>query len=290
MNDLKNLTSKSNAPLFGLQKFRNEQIAGRHEILFNELKGEKIIDKPHAHDFFMINLFETSSGTHNIDAIDYPVGNKEVHILFPEQTHKWHLDSNTIGYQLMMKQDFLEQFAPYFRYSFTNYQNNPVIQLNKDAFEKLKYEFTAIKEELETEKSLLNLLQARAAVIAAIVSTQAELAFTEFKIYQTNDKLANFNMLIDAYYKKDKTVSFYAEQLNITANYLNILCKKHLKVKAIQLIHQRVLTEAKRLLQNKKLSIKEITYNLGFSDFSHFSRFFKNQAGVTPSEFRNLLT
>jgi len=280
-------SKKSTIPTIGIQTFRKEQIAGRNEILFNALDGERHIEKPHKHDFFIINLFDRASGVHNIDSIDYPIGNKEVHILFPGQMHKWHINEHTKGYQLMIAHDFLEQFAPFFRFSFTNYQNHPVIKLSDDAFSKLKYEFKAIMEELKTENSLIHLIQARAAVIAAIVSAQAELRFTEFKVYQSNERLAKFNMLIDEYFKEEKTVTFYAEKLNISANYLNILCKKNLKVSAIQLIHQRISTEAKRLLQNNKLTIKEITFELGFSDNSYFSNFFKNQTGITPSEFRD---
>lgn len=279
---------KNNAPIIGIHDFRKEQTAGRDEILFNELNGIKIIPKAHTHDFFIIILFQEASGVHNIDTIDYEIGNKEIHILFPGQLHKWKIDENSIGYQLMIEPPFLEQFAPFFRFSFTNYQNNPVIKLSDSAYKKLKYEFNAIKEELKSENSLIHLIQARAAVIAAIVSVQAELNFTEFKVYQSNDKLAKFNMLIDEFFKENKTVTFYAEKLHISANYLNILCKKNLNISATELIHQRTTTEAKRLLQNNKLTIKEITYELGFSDNSYFSIFFKNQTGMTPSEFRKI--
>lgn len=281
-------SSKNNVPVIGIQTFRNGQIAGRNEILFNELNGERHIETPHKHDFFIINLFDEASGVHNIDSKDYQIGNKEVHILFPGQMHKWDINEHTTGYQLMIEHDFLEQFAPFFRFSYTNYHHHPVIKLTDDAFEKIKYEFIAIMEELKIENSLLHLIHARAAVIAAIVSTQAELAFTEFKVYQSNERLATFNMLINEFYKEEKSVGFYADKLHISANYLNILCKKNLKISASELIHQRISVEAKRLLQNNKLTIKEITFELGFSDNSYFTNFFKNQTGITPSEFRDL--
>lgn len=278
---------KLNGPVIGLRDFRKDQTAGRNEIIFNVIKGPKIIEKIHSHNFFTIILFDQASGIHNIDANEYQIGSKEIHVLFPGQMHKWSIEENSIGYQLMIESTFLEQFAPFFRFSFTNYQNHPVIKLTTDSFNKLEYEFKAIKDELNTGKSLMHLLEARAAVIAAIVSIQAEQNFTEFKIYQSHDKLTKFNMLIDEFYKENKSVSFYAEKLHISANYLNMLCKKNLGISATQLIHQRITTEAKRLLQNTNLTIKEITYELGFSDNSYFSIFFKNQTNITPSDFRN---
>lgn len=273
-------------PVIGISEFRKGQLVGRGELLFNELNGERHIDKPHKHDFFIINLFDRATGTHNIDFIDYPISDREVHVLFPGQMHTWDINSETIGYQLMIERAFFERFAPFFRFSFTNYQNHPVIHLTDQAFLLLMYEFDAIKEELKKEDSLFHLIQARAAVIAAIISKEAERFFDEFKVYQSNPRLAKFNMLIDEFYKEQKSISFYAEKLNISANYLNVLCKKHLKVSASQLIQQRISTEAKRLLQSSSFTIKEIAFKLGFTDHAYFSNYFKAHMGVTPTEFR----
>ncbi|MDM1297699.1 AraC family transcriptional regulator [Empedobacter falsenii] len=285
---MQNSENHDSVPIISIQSFRKRQLVGRDELLFNELHGERHIDKPHKHDFFVIILFDKASGTHNIDSKDYPINDKEIHILFPGQMHKWQINDGTIGYQLMTERSFFEQFAPYFRFSFTNYQNHPVIKLSDEAFSKLMYEFNAIKEELKSENSLVHLINARAAVIAAIVSKEAEQIFTEFKVYQSNPRLAKFNMLIDEFYKEEKSVVFYAEKLHISANYLNILCKKHLKVSATQLIQQRIIIEAKRHLKSGDLSIKEIAFDLGFTDHAYFSNFFKAQTNITPSEFRNL--
>lgn len=276
----------SSIPVIKIHEFRKGQVAGREELLFNELHGQRQIEKPHKHDFFIINLFDKANGVHNIDSISYPIGSHQVHVLFPGQMHKWSIEAGTTGYQLMIERTFFEQFAPYFRFSFTNYQNHPVIQLTANAFNLLFYEFDAIKNELKKDHSLMHLICARAAVIAAIVSREAENVFTEFKVYQSNPRLAAFNMLIDDFFKEQKFVAFYAAKLHISANYLNILCKKHLKIPATRLIQQRVCTEAKRLLQSTDLSIKEIAFELGFADHAYFSNFFKSQTGTAPTLFR----
>ena len=283
------MDDKNLIPTLDMHGFREEQFAGKKELLFNEILGEKIIEKAHKHDFFIIILFDHASGIHNIDSVDYSIGNREVHVLFPEQIHKWHIQEGSMGYQLMIDKTFLEQFAPAFRYSFTNYQNHPVIRLSNEAFEKLLYEFNAIRDELLLTQPVNQLISARAAVIAALVSKEAEFDIEEFKVYQTNPRLAKFNWLIDKFYKEQKSITFYAEQLNISANYLNILCKKNLKVSANKLIHQRITLESKRLLQTSERSIKEIAFDLGFSDHAYFSNFFKNQTGLNPSQFRSQL-
>lgn len=285
----RNSDTKNEVPVMGIQAFRKGQLAGRKEILFNELHGKRQIEKPHKHDFFIINLFDKGQGTHSIDSVDYKIRNHQVHILFPGQMHKWDIKAGTIAYQLMVERTFFEQFAPYFRFSFTNYQDHPVIKLTKKSFDLLLYEFDAIKNELTKNDALVQLIYARAAVIAAIVSKEAERVFQTFKVYQSNPRLTAFNMLIDEFYKEENGVLFYAKKLNISANYLNILCRKQLKITATQLIHQRINTEAKRLLHTTNLSIKEIAYELGFADQAYFSNFFKTHTGTTPSAFRELL-
>ncbi|MGE8428169.1 MAG: AraC family transcriptional regulator [Sphingobacterium sp.] len=283
-----NFNSKNRfVPIIGIQEFRNGQTAGRKELVYNELHGERHILRPHKHDFFIIDLFDKAKGIHTIDFQDYQIGNRQVHVLFPGQVHNWSIEPETTGYQLMIDKVFFERFSPYFRFSFTNYINNPVIPLKAESFDLLKYEFNAIKNELEVKDSLQDVISLRVAVIAAIVSKDAEELFTDAKVFQSNPKLAKFNSLIGLHFKQEKLVTFYASLLNISPNYLNILCKKHLYISATQLIQQRVLLEAKRLLQSTDLSIKQIAFELGFIDHSYFSNYFKNQTGITPSDFRD---
>lgn len=273
-------------PILGIQEFRNGQTAGRKELLYNELHGASHIIKPHKHDFFIIILFDQARGIHTIDFREYAIGDRQIHVLFPNQVHTWLIEPDTTGYQLMIDKLFFERFSPYLRFSPSNYINHPVIPLSQENFDLLRYEFEAIKQELRATYSLQDVISARAAVIAAIVSKAAESLFTEAKVYQANPRLVQFSTLIDQHFKEEKQVSYYASRLNISANYLNVLCKKSLHVSATQLIQQRILLEAKRLLQVTDLSIKEIAYELGFVDHAYFSNFFKNLTNLTPSAFR----
>lgn len=273
------------APMMTLECFRRDQVAGKQEVVFNELNGPRKIADAHKHDFFIINLFGTAKGVHRIDGVDHRIGDRQVHVLFPEQVHTWDIPECTDGFQIMVEKSFFEKFAPFFRFSFTNYQKFPIIPLSDESYDELIYEFAAIKKELARQDSLISLVSARASVIAAIISREAELVFDDFSVYASIPKLAGFNYLIDIHYRDEKTVGFYAEKLHITSNYLNVLCKKGLNTSATKLIYQRIITEAKRLL-TFDLSVKEIAFDLGFADHAYFSNFFKKQTGFTPTEFK----
>jgi AraC-like DNA-binding protein len=78
----------------------------------------------------------------------------------------------------------------------------------------------------------------------------------------------------------------YAALLYVTPNNLNMLCKQLLGKAAGEVIRDRILLEAKRLLVNVDISIAEIAYKLSFTDHAHFTKFFKKETGETPDEFR----
>lgn len=78
----------------------------------------------------------------------------------------------------------------------------------------------------------------------------------------------------------------YAGLLFITPNHLNALCKASVGKSAGEMIRDRLLLEAKRMLANSAMSVSEIAYDLRFEDNAYFSRFFKKYTGHTPEEFR----
>jgi AraC-like DNA-binding protein len=107
----------------------------------------------------------------------------------------------------------------------------------------------------------------------------------------TNQKniVYRFEKLIEQNYTTEHYPKFYADKLAITANYLNFVCKNFSGKKAGEIIRDRVILEAKRLLVNSELSISQISFQLGFDDNSYFTKFFKTFSGSSPSEFRNTL-
>jgi len=98
--------------------------------------------------------------------------------------------------------------------------------------------------------------------------------------------LKNFKKLIEDNFTKLKLPKEYAELLYVTPNHLNALCNDVLGISAGELIRNRVVLEAKRLLVNFSLNITEISYRLNFADNSYFTKFFKKQTGLTPEAFR----
>lgn len=81
-------------------------------------------------------------------------------------------------------------------------------------------------------------------------------------------------------------VQDYADALNLHPNYLSSVIKSKTGKNLTAWIAEKTLTEAKSLLQNANIPIKEITYRLGFTETAHFSNFFKKYEGVSPIVYR----
>jgi AraC family transcriptional activator of pobA len=99
--------------------------------------------------------------------------------------------------------------------------------------------------------------------------------------------VARLRALVDEFFRKERQLGFYAEQLSMTIDRLNDHVKRATGVTAGHLVRQRVLSEAKRQLVFTAQPIQDIADELAFSDPSHFARFFRKHTGTTPHEFRD---
>ena len=99
-------------------------------------------------------------------------------------------------------------------------------------------------------------------------------------------RIFHFLVLLENHYKTDRQTSFYAQKLNLSARRLNQILKEQMGKTISEVIQERVIMEAQRQLYQGKKSIKEIGIDLGFSDKSYFSRFFRKHIGTSPEGFK----
>lgn len=114
--------------------------------------------------------------------------------------------------------------------------------------------------------------------------------FIEVKRGPDLDYLMLFKDLLENSYRQHKQVSYYASELSITEKRLNQATSKILDKSPKQIIDERVMLEAKRLLAHTHESVKEIGFALGFEEPTNFVKFFRKHASTTPTEFRTQFT
>ena len=97
----------------------------------------------------------------------------------------------------------------------------------------------------------------------------------------------NFVITLFRYYQQERDVTFYASKQYLSSRYFSAVIKEKSGSTALQWIVQMVITEAKQLLENSDLTIKEIATKLNFPTQSFFGKYFKQYVGVSPKEYRN---
>ncbi|GAB3787376.1 helix-turn-helix domain-containing protein [Spirosoma horti] len=107
--------------------------------------------------------------------------------------------------------------------------------------------------------------------------------------------LERFESLLIGYFSSDKpqteglpSVAYCAEALHLSPNYFGDLVKKETGTSAQDYIQSKVIDVAKERLFDRHKSASEIAYDLGFKYPQHFTRLFKQKAGVTPNDYRSL--
>lgn len=100
------------------------------------------------------------------------------------------------------------------------------------------------------------------------------------------EHLQRFLALIDAGYAEQPSVESLAASLGMTSAHLNTLCRRLAGRSALQLLHERLLLEAKRQLTYTNMTIGQVADTLGFSEPAYFTRFFKRHTGFSPKAFR----
>lgn len=98
--------------------------------------------------------------------------------------------------------------------------------------------------------------------------------------------IRDFSRLIEQNYMRRKQLTFYIDELNVSASHLSELCKRFVGKTMQQMLLDRIILEAQRLLRYSALTVKEIAFRLGYDDPSYFSRLYKSKTGLSPLSYR----
>ncbi|MDQ7729459.1 helix-turn-helix domain-containing protein [Halomonas sp. SpR8] len=98
--------------------------------------------------------------------------------------------------------------------------------------------------------------------------------------------LEHYQALIEAQYREQPSIEKLAEQIGVSSAHLNLLCRQLAGRSALQLLHERLLLEAKRQLTYTNMTIGQVSDSLGFSEPAYFTRFFKRNTALSPRDFR----
>ncbi|AZA93612.1 Arabinose operon regulatory protein [Chryseobacterium nakagawai] len=260
-----------------------------NEIAYKRIEGIENYNKTTKCTYFLLVLFSEGSGTHFIDDKSYPIGKQQLHFLFPGQHHHWETGAETIAQKIVIGQKVFSSFSSTDEFHFIRHNLHPVFKLSDSIYHTVNKEIQSIENDIVIHSengAWNNILLLRMDILASIMKREAETYIKENLLISKNQTIEKYWELVNQQFITEKKTSAYAEQLCVTSNYLNILCKKHLNITASDIIKQKVIQEAKQKLKFSDNSIKEISYELGFESLISFSTYFKKNTGFSPSSYR----
>ncbi len=256
------------------------------------LKDHPNLNLPHRHSFYHLVFFTEGSGYHSIDFEQFNVRAGQVYFMIPGQVHSWHFSGHVDGFVVNFSEDlfrsFLSDGAYLEKYAFfRGIAHDSVCQLDNKGRTEASTVFEKIVDEAKlADAASLDIIRACLLELFVVVFRKSPQYAVPEAPQQGQTVLFNFRKLVDKYFAEKRLPREYAAMLYITPNHLNALCKDLLGRPAGEVIRDRILLEAKRLLINADISISEIALQLNFADNSHFTKFFKKCLQVTPEEFR----
>lgn len=288
-----------NIPSYGINKFnRSTQPEIQYQVEVFDANRSFQVEYPHRHHgFYEILYLRAGSGNHVIDFKSYEIKPYSIFFLSPGQVHTLDVSDDISGYIFLFTSEFYllnkqnKNRLLEFPFFFHLQEETPPLYL-QDALgiEKADYLFhqgcdaLLIDDTEDREESL-------AAILDLILLSCKQAYPVNIPIKNTNRRrmlVKRFKQLIEENYHLNYSVRDYAEKLSVTPNHLTETVRGLTGRTSNDMIHERTVIEAKKLLRYTDLSVSQVAYELHFKDQSYFARFFKKQAGLSPDQFRKI--
>lgn len=256
-----------------------------------------VADDPHRHNYYTVIWSFTATGKHIIDFKEYDIEPDHIFFVSPWQVHQVITNPSPTGIVILFTPEFLqknsikEDFISNLRL-FRSSDETPPLPIHKEMAIQLKNFADEMKKAFDSDDEM------KYDTIGAYLKLFLITCNGHCSLFpQSNPQnlevgrslTRSFKSLVETHLYKWHQVQEYARELNVSPNYLNEVIKSGLNISAKDYIQQRLALEAKRQIAFTSKSAKEIGFELGFEDPSHFSKFFKSHTGLSLQTFKETL-
>ena len=258
---------------------------------------------PHVHTFYEIIWFQEAGGVHTVDFTDYEIQANSLCFLSPGQVHRFDGKTRHKGIQLKFCTDFMRDENGdediFLKYNvFNAFDKSPFVVIRDEHVAK-ELEKVIWRMQEEERHSLggcptcndfahMDMLRALVRIFLIYVHRYGQrLGVEKLDTMKPSHRLfVQFRRKVEQNYRTLHTVGEYADLLNVSSKTLSNSVLECSKKTPLAFINDRIILEAKRLLQFTDLMVKEVAYKLGYDDPSYFVKFFKRQTGELPTKLR----
>lgn len=250
---------------------------------------------PHRTDFYHIFLFENCTPTHTVDFVPIKIQSNSLLFIDKDRVHRFDLLTKYKGRVLIFTDNFYcttNRDTTFLRTTslFNDLENRPNFQ-PKEKFHQFINLCNLIDLELQSPNDSAKHDILKNHLHNFLLLAEREKHKTQSPNLQKGidlDYTLLFRDLLEKNFTSIKTVSSYSAQIHVSEKRLNHATSTIVGKTPKQMIDDRVLLEAKRLLVHGNQSIKEIGIELGFDEPTNFIKYFRKHTSQTPVEFREL--
>ena len=245
------------------------------------------VQQPH----YQLVWINQGSGYFSIDLEKYRIEDNSAFTIPPGRFHQIMAEGRLSGFVLSFNIDFLHLTIespgrPFFKEISSDLKRAKMYLLDGDD-QPLQSLLASIRREFEAPKVFqLEIVSGLFKVFLIHVKRQSSGFRQEETSCPRTRLFNNFYAKLDNQFRSKKQVADYAHELSVSPNYLSEVARKVSGHSAGYHIRQRTVQEAKRLVMYNDANMKTVAYSLGFDDLAHFSKYFKNAAGMNFRDFR----
>jgi len=258
---------------------------------FFESLDSSFIEKQYRTNFYNLIFVTEGKCTNEIDFIEHTVHAGETLVISNNRVHKYCDFEHVKGYLIMFTEGFMCEFlsnqSTEVKDLFKHSHLNPHIKSTDLYSATLKALFDVISGMYTHSNEVIN-----EKVIASTFKTLVQIIINSNSADNTveaqkNEMFVQFTELVEKNMDHEKSVEGYAKLMHVSEKTVNQVTRKAIDVSAKQYIIKQLVQKIRLRLSFEQKSINEIAYELGFSEASNMTRFFKKNTGISPKEFRN---
>ncbi|GAL74554.1 transcriptional regulator [Nonlabens ulvanivorans] len=247
----------------------------------------------HSHSYYQIIWFFEDGGAHTVDFKTYDIKKNTIFFIPKDHIHTFDKNLNVQGWLIHFNESFFmhNDIDIFLKYNIFSNEDRSCYTIDSETAQAASDYIDIMRDEISRKHmfgyediirySLKSLL-----IILERVNQDEDKIHIKFNSHHELI-FAQYKSLIEDNYQKGLSVSDYADLLNISSKTLTTITKEVIGKPASQLVSERIILAAQRLLKFSTLQIGEIAFKVGFDDASYFVKYFKRHLNISPSQYRS---
>ena len=274
----------------------SEHIRGHNDavVLFDKLDLIKLNRLPWKLSQPLFALCLQGSASLKVNLQDYNIRRNELVTLMPEHiVHGYSCSEDFKGVFIVVSKKVSEELLPDITSALPilmDFRQTPVVTLSEEETASIMEYYELIWRKIRTVRAHYANKQVNSMLLSVLYELLSiykdHFSYGNFKRSRNEETFYSFYSMLEAEYRKERSVVYFANRLCISPKHLSMVVKKVSGRTASDWIDEYVVLEAKQMLRTTTLTVQEVSRELNFANQSFFGKYFKKHVGMSPSEYR----